>query len=736
MDFDFLPNLPKSDLDDRTLDDLITESRLRIPRYCPEWTNFNPSDPGMTLIELFGWMTEQMLRRFNQVPRRQYVAFLELLGIRLNPPIPAQTDLTFYLNTVLPDPYTIPAGIEVATMRTETEEAVVFTTDRPLRVGQPRLQHFLTSSLEETMPQQLRDRLTNRWSQDEDGAWDGPEQLLFDEQPAPGNAFYLVFEPEEELDGNVLALTVRGEAATATGINPSAPPRRWEAWDGSQWVSILRTEGDDDTQGFSFSAMTAEGIDPLQGGDVVLHLPQRWPVSAFSTYRGRWIRCVCIPPTPAQPAYGRSPRIVGLSVRAIGGSVRASQATVIQDEQIGISDGTPNQTFQLLNAPILPRRDGEYLEVLPPGGLPERWEEVADFADSHPESLHYVLDAQEGILQFGPLIREPAHVQQATHARLDIQTYGRAVTERPVSTERQYGAIPPRGSLLRMVRYRTGGGVWGNVQAGTVRVLKTAIPYVADVINHDPAQYGMDGESLEQAVIRVPKLLRSRDRAVTPEDFEALVVRGGEGAIAQARCLSAQSAVDAGAAESDTVEPGTVKVLVVPQAPTVGMAQRHGIHPDQLRLTPRLKQHLTTYLDERKLLGTRVILSEPSYVGVSVRAEIGLAPAYQSPQAQDSVQQSLLTMLYQFLNPVTGGEDGHGWTFGRPVYPSDVIARIQRAKGVQYLGPVQLFELRYHQGQWIRKLSPGSVYPGANGLICSWYDRDLRSGHFIRFVNM
>lgn len=97
MEFEFLPNLPKSDLDDRTFKDLVDECILRIPRYCPEWTNYNPSDPGITLIELFAWLTDQMLLRFNQVPRRNYVAFLELLGVRLAPPTPAQTAVTFYL---------------------------------------------------------------------------------------------------------------------------------------------------------------------------------------------------------------------------------------------------------------------------------------------------------------------------------------------------------------------------------------------------------------------------------------------------------------------------------------------------------------------------------------------------------------------------------------------------------------------------------------------------------------
>ena len=54
-----------------------------IPRYAPEWTNHNPSDPGITLIELAAWMTDLLIYRLNQVPDKNYVAFLNLLGIKL-----------------------------------------------------------------------------------------------------------------------------------------------------------------------------------------------------------------------------------------------------------------------------------------------------------------------------------------------------------------------------------------------------------------------------------------------------------------------------------------------------------------------------------------------------------------------------------------------------------------------------------------------------------------------------
>jgi predicted phage baseplate assembly protein len=187
MTFDFLPNLPKANLDDRHYEDLVEECLQRIPRYCPEWTHYNPSDPGITLVELFAWLTDQMLARLNQVPRRQYIAFLELLGVRLQPPTPAQAELTFYLSTALAQRYTIPAGIEVATDRTPTETAIVFTTDQPLVIGQPQIRHLLTAMRADDQPRAVRDRLANLWSQGPDGAWGGPELSLFDDRPRAGN---------------------------------------------------------------------------------------------------------------------------------------------------------------------------------------------------------------------------------------------------------------------------------------------------------------------------------------------------------------------------------------------------------------------------------------------------------------------------------------------------------------------------------------------------------------------
>ena len=78
--------LPTPMLDDRKFQDIVDQAKRLIPRYCPEWTDHNVSDPGVALIELFAWMTDLLLYRVNQVPDKMYVRFLEMIGVQLRAP--------------------------------------------------------------------------------------------------------------------------------------------------------------------------------------------------------------------------------------------------------------------------------------------------------------------------------------------------------------------------------------------------------------------------------------------------------------------------------------------------------------------------------------------------------------------------------------------------------------------------------------------------------------------------
>ena len=123
-------SLPSPNLDDRTFEQLIKECQDRLTRYCPEWTDRTPGDPGMVLLELFAFLTETMIYRLNRLPDKAYIEFLRLLGVRLEPPAAAVVDISFERSRDLESSLEIPAGTRVSLARTSgSTEAVIFTTD-------------------------------------------------------------------------------------------------------------------------------------------------------------------------------------------------------------------------------------------------------------------------------------------------------------------------------------------------------------------------------------------------------------------------------------------------------------------------------------------------------------------------------------------------------------------------------------------------------------------------------
>ncbi|NER38962.1 MAG: baseplate protein J [Oscillatoria sp. SIO1A7] len=71
--------LPLPNLDDLTYEDLVEEARSQIPYEYPDWTDHNPTDTGIVLIELLAWLSEMLLYRTNQIPENNIETFLKLL---------------------------------------------------------------------------------------------------------------------------------------------------------------------------------------------------------------------------------------------------------------------------------------------------------------------------------------------------------------------------------------------------------------------------------------------------------------------------------------------------------------------------------------------------------------------------------------------------------------------------------------------------------------------------------
>ena len=667
--------LPVPELDDRTFQDIVNEARRRIPLYCPEWTDHNLSDPGITLIELFSWMTEMTLYRLNQVPDKNYVKFLELIGVELAPAAPSSTEITFRLSGAQPNEVTIPSGTEVATVRTETDEAILFSTVEDTTIPPATLSHFLVSEDGENFVDRLP-LLTDWQAMIGTPGEEGRVTNLFAEVPAPGNAFYVGIEAD--IRRTVINLNVSCAERAAPGVVPTNPPLLWEYWDSETrgWEAFERGQE-------SEAWIEQDGTRGLNTpGNVVLHVPRTAGETTVGLRDGYWIRCVVIPGTPQTGEYTASPQVAWVEASAVGGVALAHNVTSLEHEVLGAGDGSSGQTFQVGVVPALPLIEGETVEVeLEDESGWQLWEPVADFSNSGRDDKHFVFDPVAGEVRFGPVIRSPN------------------------GEEVQYGAIPPAGMQIGLTAYRYGGGPEGNVGRDTITELQSSIPYVDTVTNRRVASGGVDPESIESAKMRGPQTLRTRDRAITAEDFEHLAMEASP-SVVRARCIQPTEV----GTEGDPL-PGVVRVLLVPTLPA---SSSNTVTPDELRIPRDLLDHVRDYLDERRLLTTMLIVSEPEYHWASVEVRIKVSPDADPEQVKVAVEKR----LFNFIHPIHGGVGGEGWTFGRSLFASELYSQIHPVPGVEYVEGVKVYPVDPATGELGEETETLTV-PRA-GLLCSY----------------
>ncbi len=653
-------SLPTPNLDDlRFQRDLVDEARRRIIRYCPEWTDYNLSDPGITLIELFAWMTELMVYRLNQVPEKNYLKFLEMIGTRLQPASSARAEATFYLSVPFPispedeTAVAIPQGLEIATRPTEEEREVTYTTDERLVLAAPRLV-------------QLRRGLGSASGEGQDDFHKNYLPRLGVEifypfnrsRPQEGDTFYLGFDGSQNIAGYILRLAFECEETQAVGVRREDPPLVWECSLGDgRWeeVSPSTRRGEKDTTG---------GLNNPQGA-LTFYLPLTMRPEQVHGRSAYWLRCRLEQRREEQGMYTESPRIKAITAYVLGGATWATHAVIVRGEALGSGSGEPGLTLNLQHAPVLALRPGETVEVEEKreGELAfVPWQAVPDFADSTRYDRHFTLDEATGEISFGPAIRQPD------------------------GSVRQYGRVPEAGRRIRFSQYRHGGGVAGNVPAGKIQMLKSAVPYIDRVVNLKRAEGGRDQESLEEAKMRAARELRAQQRAVTAEDFENLA-KGTSRQVARARCQTP------GKDGGGVLPPGMVELLVVPSAFD---ALRAG-DLSKLALDLALQERILAHLDDYRLLTTTLRVREPSYLGVKVAVQI-VVSEYTPP---DVVKSRVEESLQALISPLAIGQDGErqaallgtaweGWPFGRDLYVSEVFSLVQQVAGVKHVLDVQL----------------------------------------------
>jgi predicted phage baseplate assembly protein len=687
-------SLPAPNLDDLKFQLIVDEIKRKIGLRCREWTDHNVSDPGVTLIELFAHIAEMLGYRLDQVPEKNYIKFLEMLGISLEAATPATTELRFSLSrwiedTESGDAHTIElraSEVVAATVRTDTREAIEFTLDRDLRMARPQLKYIYAVPAAEAGGSALDPMHLSEIGAGEPEALHADWSFLpsekgfpiFSAVPEQGDALYLGFEAN--ISSYVLALAVKGVEAAAPGRNPDYPSQIWEYWN-SQASAWMRLAVNDESGGFA------------KDRSIELPMPPNLEARTFGGEQAYWVRCrytlspVHLPPRGPQGEtpgiYKEPPLIRDLKAYTIGGIAPASNCTTVQYEELGHSDGLPGQIFKLRNAPILPRREGEYVLIGPQNAPREEmavWKEAPDFALSGEYDRHFVCDSYTGEVLFGPNIEEPD------------------------GTTRQYGAVPPPGSTVLLSRYRYGGGVSGNVLQEQVRVLKSSIPYISEVVNVTPASGGKNVETLDRAKMRAREMLRTQERAVTAEDFEVLA-RKASPAVGRALCVMPAPVHSAGA-KGERISPGVVKVLIVPALDRDLLRPT----PTQLKVSDTIKEKVWDYLDQRRLLTAVLEVDQPDYVFVSTEINLVANPHADAQEVRRRVAECLSLLLH----PLYGGLDGNGWIAKRVLTLADIYARVASVSGVAYLLDTRLSVARVVDKEQGLLGRPEQVRPDAN----------------------
>ncbi len=409
----------------------------------------------------------------------------------------------------------------------------------------------------------------------------------------------------------------------------------WEYWAGKLWEPLTVT---DETVGFTGSGFVSF-IAPDDSAKILKFTEER-----------HWIRARL-----EMGGYVKFPRVR----RILTNVVDAHHHTTIAEEILGSSDGSPLQHYKFLHGPVL---EGELIEVrekqrpkddfiadLGPDAVRlvdaeqqqsqecwVRWKRVDSFFESTAESRHYTLDFLTGTVAFG---------------------------------DGRRGKCPPEGRNNIVVRYyQVGGGATGNVNANTVTSLVRALSYIDAVANPLPASGGSDRESVEEAKSRAPYTIKSRDRAVTAEDFEMLALRAST-SLARAKSVP------------DRSNRGQVTLVLIPKAET-------RIDDLTRRLLPsnEILRYIKRYLDDRRLVGTVVNVVKPRYKDLSIKVTL----LRRTVGSSDRLRREIELKLRRFLHPLVGGKDGKGWEFGRPVLKSDLIHHIEEIPGVDGVDALEI----------------------------------------------
>ncbi len=597
-------------LDDLTYDRVVAELTRRIPVYSPEWTDFNDSDPGITLIQLFGYLAEMVGYRLNRIPEKTQVNLLRLLGVELNPAHAATTRLAL----LLADPttltaYTLAQG--ASAKATTGSPPPAFETDVAIDVVPAETTVLVTTKFDDirnpigtdtaSPSVQASDYLTL--------VWDGQSPALSDMPLGP-----VTLAPKAAQRylwvgvnyNNALSAGFRGTQVTfaiqfdddeqpsftatcecGPQLVPGEPGVQitWLSYYDAVADTILPVTGliNDATNQMANSGTLSFTvpltIGPIPAGEFQpLYTPPTGPTplaacTALATNINAGVKTI--------PAIGTGagqidvPTWIGKYTTALSNAVTATTSA---------ASGSPGQLvpnpldpkyyptmgwfrIALQAVPAAPFATTKLriatFNALPVTNATTVTNELLGVADGTPGQTYQLANSniQPGSLQLAVQESPQSDNQPLVPWTVvdSLDPYG--PNDRVAALDPEAGTITfgdgvngrivplvPQGGQIVALVYRWGGGESGNVAVGAITTLNSSGAGISGVVNFVAATGGRDPETLDAAEIRARKDLSTRSRAVTAADFEWIASQTPTVEVARALVVPLRLPLDASAA--------------------------------------------------------------------------------------------------------------------------------------------------------------------------------------------
>ena len=655
--------LPAPILDDRSYQQIRDELVRRIPVYAKDdWTDHNPSDPGITLIELFAFLGENLLYRFNQIPEATRLAFLRMLQIPLRPASAARAMVTLSRVDPSPDALLVPIGSE-ATAGDVSFETLCEVSAWPLEVmtvgrlaapaptsGEAR--DFAAAAIDargglrpdetaayyriSVVPQDpgAPGALPVNFQATVDGAlWIAVLRTDSTDMARLGGALLNIgFVPDEEVQPDDPPQSCPGETAP-----PGTSEVIWQASTGEKVDEKPYLE-------ITVEADTTRGL--TQQGVVRLRLPQLFSDLGVPLFPGEpdLVGTGIYPPALDDEEQDErvlfwlrasrrraEDRPLGRVLHVGINATEVVQTRRAGPEFLGTGNAQADQAYTLVHHPVM--QGSVRLQVEEEGQWTD-WQIVDGLEASDEDSRHYVVDLEAGTVRFGNALR---------------------------------GRAPQIGQRIRVREYRWGGDVKGNVGAKAIARIEGVDGVKAT--NPLPARGGSPSEPIAEALDRVPGELRRRDRAVTAGDFQELALATPGADVGRAECIALYHPPT-----RNLQAAGVVSVVVWPREDRK--------HPNAPMPDRTLLRQVCAWLDARRLITTELYVVPPTYRKVAVAVGLEPKPGY----GVEAVRRWVELVIRQYLAPLPPyGPDGRGWPLGRPVFGPELEAAALQVEGVEFL---------------------------------------------------